>query len=307
MRKNSACFRIVMLLLLIMFFGGSLYAYDFEIDGIYYNKTSNNEVEITYKSTYERGYSVIINIPASVNYNGKSYSVNSIGKRAFYGCGELISVLIPNSVKTIGESAFCASNALTSVTIPNSVTTIGSSAFSGCSSLSSISIPNSVISIGSNAFLANNLSSINVEDGNPKYDSRDGCNAIIETETNTLIVGCKKSFIPTSVKIIGHWAFAGCNNLTSITIPNSVTTIGLYSFTVCGLTSIVIPYSVTSIANGAFLGCSSLISVKSKITNPFKINENVFLMQNFVAAFGADSLAKTNLLQFILTFHYKHL
>ncbi|MBQ3753968.1 MAG: leucine-rich repeat protein [Prevotella sp.] len=106
------------------------------------------------------------------------------------------------------------------------------------------------------------LTTIVVDEGNPKYDSRDGCNAIIETATNTLVYGCKSSSIPSSVTSIGNDAFSYCSGLTSVVIPSSVTSIGEGTFFGCsGLTSIVIPSSVTSIGVSAFNGCSGLTSV----------------------------------------------
>ena len=119
--------------------------------------------------------------------------VTNICSYAFDNCSALTSITIPNSVTSIGNSAFYGCSALTSITIPNIVTSIGSYAFYYCSGLTSITIPNSVISIGDYAFsLCSGLTSIIVENGNPKYDSRDNCNAIIESESNTLIAGCKK-------------------------------------------------------------------------------------------------------------------
>ena len=143
---------------------------------------------------------------------------------------------------------------LTSITIPNSVTSIGNNAFSYCSGLTSISIPNSVTSIGSRAFgSCSGLTSIMVEESNSIYDSRDNCNAIIETATNTLIAGCKNTIIPNSVASIGNNAFFGCSGLTSISIPNSVTSIGDYAFYYCkGPTSVTIPNSVISIGERTF-------------------------------------------------------
>ena len=120
-------------------------------------------------------------------------------------------------------------------------------------------------------FGCSKLSSIMVDANNTKYDSRENCNAIIETSTNTLVVGCKVTVIPNSVTRIGDDAFSGCSDLTSITIPNSVTSIGHFAFENCsGLTSITIPNSVTRIDTDAFKGVdfSTIISL---IENPFKI------------------------------------
>ncbi len=144
------------------------------------------------------------------------------------------------TVTAIGEKAFYCCRTLTSVVIPNTVTTISKQALHACPG----------------------LTSINVVSGNPKYDSRDNCNAVIETATNTLIVGCMNTTIPHSVTVIGSSAFYGCRGLKSITIPESVITIGVNAFFYCdSLTSIVIPNSVTTIEESAFKDCIALSSV----------------------------------------------
>jgi len=159
------------------------------------------------------------------------------------------------------------------------------------------------------------LESITVGNGNANYDSRENCNALIETETNTLITGCKNTVIPNSVTSIGNYAFAVCTGLTSISIPNSVTSIAKYAFIGCsdlesitvengnanydsrencnalietetntlitGCKNTVIPNSITSIGNYAFYGCTGLTSVISLIEEPFMINEDVFCVYNF--------------------------
>ena len=262
-----------------------------------------------------------VTIPNSVNSIGSSAfygcsgltsvtipnSVISIGENAFHRCSSLpiidnicyadtylvkvVNKKIPSynikeNTRFIGSSAFEDCSGLISIEIPNSVISIGEKAFWCCSRLSSVTIPASVKSIGNSAFsYCNCLNSIIVERENNKYDSRDNCNAIIEKDTNKLIISCKTTIIPnsvisigdgvfsaqchlTSIKIpntvthIGKYSFAGCSNLKSVTIPDSVTSIGDRAFENCNsLTSVTIPNSVTNIGSRAFIGCRSLTAV----------------------------------------------
>ena len=196
-------------------------------------------------------------------------SVTSIGFAVFTNLTDLNSVTIPSSVTSIGNSAFRGCTGLTSVNIPNSVTSIGYNAFDNCCSLRSIAIPYSVTSIGQFAFLGcSGLNSITVEDGNSTYDSRDNCNAIIETASNVLINGCHNTIIPNSVTTIERYAFANCDALTNIAIPNSVTSIGQNAFFGCsGLTCITIPNSITEIGSYAFQECSALETLNYNAIN----------------------------------------
>lgn len=195
--------------------------------------------------------------------------------------GKMNSFEIPASVTTIGKYAFYNCK-MKDVNIPSTVTSIGDSAF--CStSMQSLSLPKSVKSFGKDVFFkCHGLENIVVESGTPIYDSRDNCNALIETSSNTLLVGSASTVIPSTVTAIADYAFEGCTNLATLDVPNSITSIGKYAFNGCtgltsvtlgnslsaiseflfqgctSLTSIIIPNSVTDIANSAFSGCTSL-------------------------------------------------
>ena len=246
----------------------------FEVNGINYNKIDSNKVEVTNKITsyspYSNDYSGSVTIPATVTYHGTTYSVTSIGYGAFDHCYGLTNINIPKSVTNIDRYAFRGCSSLTNINIPNSVTSIGDEAFDGCSSLTSINIPNSVTDITNSAFsCCSSLENISVASNNTKYDSRNNCNAIIETATNTLIAGCKNTTIPNSVTSIGAGAFLGRSSLTAINIPNSVTSIQWIAFAECtSLSSIDIPNSVTNIDGWAFLDCSGLASISVVSDNP---------------------------------------
>ena len=202
-----------------------LSAYDFKVDGLCYNITSSTApytVEVTYEYPYDGER------PAY-----PSLTTADIPKLVSYNGGLY-------SVTSIANYAFWNCTSLTSVTIPNSVTSIGADIVSNCK----------------------NLTSIVVETGNPSYDSRNNCNAIIDTESNVLLAGCQTTIIPNSVTSIGGYAFRGCTRLTSVTIPNSVTSIGSRAFSYCtGLTSVSIGNSVTSIGESAFESCWGLTSI----------------------------------------------
>ena len=210
-------------------------------------------------------------------------SVTSLEDFLFWKCTGLTSVTIPSSVTSIGSYVFTECSGLTSITIPNGVTKICGSAFSNCPNLTSITIPASVTSIGNAVFFeCPSLASVVVESGNTVYDSRQNCNAIIETATDELIFGCKNAFIPDGVRSIRGSAFAnvlanafaGCSGLTSLVIPASVTNIGSYAFWNCtDLTSVTIGSSTAKIEVDAFRGCTALMTVKSFITEPDNISK----------------------------------
>lgn len=188
-------------------------------------------------------------------------AITEIPERAFADCSALEKVSLPEGLKVIGKKAFDRNTKLMSITLPSTLTTISASAFAE-TGLTNIIIPKSVTSIagstGAGSYTAfqscNSLTSIVVEEGNPKYDSRDNCNAIIETATNKLIIGCNSSVIPNTVVIIGSHSFYELSSLTEITIPTSVTTVEYQAFAYCQKFkgTVDIPKNVTSVAKNAF-------------------------------------------------------
>ena len=188
--------------------------------------------------------------------------VKRIGERAFYQCGTLTSVTIPNSVTSIDVYAFYGCSGLTSISIPNSVTSIDWGAFYGCSGLTSITIPfvGEKMDGTGNTYFDHIFAGLDVPDSLKEVVITGG--GIIGDSAFYRCSGLTSITIPDSVTSIGDWAFHGCSGLTSVTIGASVTSIGEYAFYECsGLTSITIPDSVTSIGISAFNGCGGLKSI----------------------------------------------
>jgi hypothetical protein len=281
---------VYIFVVLMSLIGVKAFAYDANVNGIYYD-FSDTEATVTYYDTSGNNYyaySGNIVIPESVNYNGTTYNVTYINGSAFRYCQKLTSVTIGNNVKEIGASAFSDCTGLTTVIIGKSVTSIGWQAFNGCNSLTSITIGNSVTYIGRAAFSGcKNLALINV----PNSVNEIGVNAFsstawFENQPDGLVYAGKVAYkykgkMPENTKIeieegtlgIAELAFEWCSGMTSVDIPNSVKNIGVEAFSCCeSLTSVSIPNSVEFIGEKAFFQCSSITSVS--IGNKLKTISN---------------------------------
>lgn len=241
-----------------------------EIDGLTYQV---NDDGVTASLTAIAENIERVDILSSVNIGETDYPVTTIKNSAGAFHHAITAITIPESLKKIEAFAFFDDKGLTSIFIPSGVETVETQAFSQC----------------------DNITTITVDPDNPYLDSRNGCNAIMETATDKLLQGCNTTIIPNDTKIIGYGSFRGCtefilaqvpnsvtsiegeafsncHNLTYVELPNGLTSIGGVAFDYCGgLTTINIPNTVTEIGVDAFRGCLQMKSVVSGILNPFQL------------------------------------
>lgn len=177
------------------------------------------------------------------------------------GCQQSI---IPGSVTSLADECFAGCIHLTSITLPSTLTQIGNKCFYGCTGLSAISIPAFVTTIGSLCFTGcSALETITVDAANTVFDAREQCNAIIETATNKMLTGCKRSTIPYSVTALGNGCFFKCQGLTDIEVPSSVNHIGDYCFYGCSELTSIMMWSAAPPAtgDGIFSGAENLRTI----------------------------------------------
>ena len=170
-------------------------------ENLYYNRIGDEEVEVIFSIPDESEYAGDITIPATVNHNGDLCNVTAISNNAFYYCGELTRVVIPEGIESIGNEAFASCWSLEDVNIPSSVSNIGTNAFGMCSELSRVVIPDGIETIKEWTFgNCTRLREVSLPEGLKTIESGAFYNS-----------GLTTIFIPASVQYIGTWAFSECN------------------------------------------------------------------------------------------------
>ncbi len=295
--------RLLFLLTAMTMAVSSAYAYDFVVDGIYYNILSDSEVEVSVGedtntedmlgSVTPSGnhYAGEVTIPATVDYQGVRYDVTAIGYYAFYYCPDLTAITIPESVISIGEKAFASCYSLTELVLPNSVTTLGDYAFGGCSGITTLVLSDHLTAISAYAFKdLKQVSSLNIPESVTTIGDYafGGCSALdnvvlpsaVETIGEFAFYNCKSlTTITLSERLteIPYCAFYYCTNLQNIILPEGIKTIGYQAFGRCqSLTTLTIPSTVEEIKDAAFFYCKSLESLTSLATTPPTCAEYTF-------------------------------
>lgn len=266
-------------------------------DGDVFTDLSPEGVEVTFKvisakkKTCQVGIGLERNYSIDKNYSGyvtipttpKGFAVISVSDWALSECA-LKGVTVPEGVKEIGDRAFGFCYNLETISLPETLTKIEYNILWDCPKLKSFRLPKSVTKCSMTFGWCDDLSEITVEEGNPVYDSRNNCNAIIEKTTNTLLAGCKTTIIPNSVKTLGVSCFSFLESLTEMQIPEGVTTIGNQVFAVTGIASVTIPSTVRTIGEVAFDRCQKLEKVTSLVTVPFTFKNNAFSDNTYTTA-----------------------
>ena len=266
MNMNDFITRFVLFAVLFTVFGCvSLRAQSFEHDGLTYNVTGGNEVEVS-------GYAVEpvnLVIPATVSYGGTDYEVTGIGEWAFYGSSNLVSIEFPDFIKSIGSYAFANCIGLTSVSLPEGLTEMTMGTFIGCTGLVSVSFPSNLKSFGTGTFEGcTGLTSLSLPENlaDTGWGAFRDCTGLVSVD------------FPSGLTNIGRETFWGCTNLPSVDLPENLASIGDDAFYTCSsLASIDLPASLSSFGAGVFSGCTGLTSINVDSGNSFYCSQDGIL------------------------------
>ncbi len=214
-----------LILLICVSFATTASAYDFYVNGIYYNQYTLSSVEVTYKNTAYNSYSGYISIPSSINVNGKTYAVIRIGDYAFKNCTGVTGVSLPSSISSIGTDGFAGSG-LVNANFPNSLTEVGASAFMDCKSLKNVTFGTGLTEISPFMFIR--------------------CTAL------------EYIAIPNSITRIRYDAFQDCSSLKTVSIGTGITAIEHHAFAQCSALKWVTCLAPTppSVTSTTFLDCN---------------------------------------------------
>ena len=263
---NDFITRFVLFAVLFTVFGCvSLRAQSFEHDGLTYNVTGGNEVEVS-------GYAVEpvnLVIPATVSYEGTDYEVTGVGEWAFYGSSNLVSIEFPDFIKSIGSYAFANCIGLTSVSLPEGLTEMTMGTFIGCTGLVSVSFPSNLKSFGTGTFEGcTGLTSLSLPENltDTGWGAFRDCTGLVSVD------------FPSGLTNIGRETFWGCTNLPSVDLPENLASIGDDAFYTCSsLASIDLPASLSSFGAGVFSGCTGLTSINVDAGNSFYCSQDGIL------------------------------
>lgn len=258
----------------------SAWAYDVEIDGIFYNLNDDTkEASVTYQTELYNSYSGDVCIPSVIDYSEKTYTVTSIGDYAFSECNGLTSIEIPSSVTSINRWAFYDCVNLSSIEIPYGITIIDESAFADCTGITSLKLSSSIKTIGKGSFQhCSRISSLVIPEGVESISERAFCNCYglssveISNSVKTLGKACfamnsyepklENVIIGSGVETIGERAFKGCNIMTSIIIPDGVKIIGDNAFDGClNLEELSLGKNVEVLGDNVFVNCDNLKTI----------------------------------------------
>ena len=281
---NNCRFKRMMSFILSIFATINLYAYDFEVDGIYYNIVSDEDYTLSVTNgdrneniPYNFDYSGIVNIPATVPFHRHDYTVVAVEDMAFIACINVSYIVLPSTLIYIGERAFQTCQGLSSISLPEGLVSIGDYAFMDCDKLESIVLPKSLKEIGIRPFVGCNKLNLSVAEDNPTFSVNH--DLLYNKSTHEIVMSLPQTngdvVLPDDIITIRAHAFSCSRDIRSVTVNEGVTKIEDYTFAYSNIQRVNLPVSIVDIGNNSFAGCLLLYDVN--IQGPVKsIGDNAF-------------------------------